>query len=348
MRWLIPIACAIAVFRAEAQPEPSSPRAIQSIPADASRPFFVPTHPRVTTTVRFPDEIGAPDGAASLFTEDAASPSGEYFVAWQPGDSYFTIMPLKEAGLCNLNVPYHGETYVFYFHPVPDPLKAVALVNVVPAGGERPMSNGGAPRATPGPRVARQAEPPARDVVDATPARLVGFLDRLKLIHATPVGAGLSELVKTMDVQVAISREARAAEAAGFPTGVDGVSGVFPRAMNDGGLFQIILLRAVRDRRINCIGFICLVRNTSSQVLAFDVNSFGARAGAEYHVQRVSDAAPILKPGEQVPAYFVIQPPQGSPLLPDNDWKLSVDLVSPRLNPGAAISRGFGSRGGGS
>ena len=111
--------------------------------------------------------------------------------------------------------------------------------------------------------------------------------------------------------------------------------------LNDAGWYQIALLRAVREPRLNCIGFICLVRNTSPHVLAFDVNSFGARAGAEYLPQRISDASPILKPGEQGPAYFVVQLRNNSPLLATNEWRISMDLVSPHLNPGAAVSRGF-------
>jgi hypothetical protein len=166
---------------------------------------------------------------------------------------------------------------------------------------------------------------------------LLGFLDRLKLIHATAPGPPLDALAAVMNVQIALSREEAGA---GYAADTAAASELI-RGVNDYGWYQLILLRAVRDRRLNCIGFICLVRNTSDRVLAFDVNSFGARAGAEYFVQRVSDAAAIVQPHDQVPAYFVVQPGRNSPLLASNAWRISIDLLSPRLNPGAAIARTF-------
>ena len=326
-------------------PEASS--VIQVAELNSSRPYFIPTHPRVTTTIRFPKEIGAPDGAVAVFTEDAAKQAGEYLVTWQQGDSYFTITPLKEARMANLNVPYQGETFVLYFYQAAEPLKAVASVNLVNSvakdginraqgtanAAEAPVSEGTID-------VARQTTSPEDRFLPATTARLVGFLDRLKLIHATPPGSSLAGLVKTMNVEVAIAHEELARgkkDLQGLPV-MDGVAGEIPSGFNDAGLFQIVLLRAVRERRINCVGFICLIRNTSKQVLAFDVKSFGARAGAVYLSQRISDAMPILKPGEQAPAYFIVHPDRNAPLLAANDWRISVDLVSPRLNPGAAIA----------
>ncbi len=319
---------------------------IQTITLNTTRPYFIPTHPRVTTTIRFPDEIGAPDGSVVVFTEDAAKAgTAEYLVTWQAGDSYLTITPLKAAAMANLNVPYHGRTCVFYFYAVSDPLKAVASVNLVdneatPAAKPPPQT---APSSAAAAAVTRETAPPETDFVATTPARLIGFLDRLKLLHAAALGPELAGLADAMHVEVAVSREEllagrkdRSADA--LPLGV---AGEISRGVTDDGLFQIVLLRAVRDRRLNCIGFVCLVRNTSDQELTFDVNSFGARAGAEYLAQRISDATPILKPSEQRPAYFIVQPGPHTPLDAVNDWRITLDLVAPRLNPGAAIARGF-------
>lgn len=319
------------------------PPVVQTVELAAGRPYFVPTHPRVTTTVRFPREIGAPEGAPTVFTEDAASSAAEYAVTWQPGEAYFTITPLKNPGMANLNVPYQGRTYVFYFYPTADPLKAVAVVNLGAAAAAAAAEREPAGNA-PAPAVIRRTEiPPPGECLAPTPGRLVGFLDRLKLIHATPVGRRLAELVAAMGVDVALSRADAAADGARTSPGAaaNGVSGEIATGLNDAGLYQVVLLRAVRDPRLNCLGFVCLLRNTSDTVLAFDVNSFGARAGAEYLGQRISDATPILQPGEQSPAYFVVALPGNSPLRADNDWKITVDLVSPRLNPGAAVARGF-------
>lgn len=249
--------------------------------------------------------------------------------------------------MANLNVPFDGQTYVFFFYPVSDPLKAAAVVNVGGAG-KTTAAGTKAPESTelsgPPEMVARQNTAPATPFVPLTPARLVGFLDRLKLIHATPAGPGLASMVKAMNVQVAVGRDELREAGADAVDGslADENMGELNRSVNARGLYEIILLRAVRDRRLNCVGFICLIHNTSNQALVFDVNSFGARAGAEYLSQRVSDAKPTLAPNEQAPAYFVVQPDRNTPLTATNDWRISVDLVSPRLNPGAAIAGGFG------
>lgn len=318
------------------------PPVVQTVELASARPYFVPTHPRVITTVRFPREIGAPDGSPAVFSEDATSPSAEYAVTWQQGDAYFTITPLKTAGMANLNVPFEGCTYVFYFYPTTDPLKAVAAVNLRPAAATA-LDSGPVGAAPAEPAITRANAAPVDQHLAPTPARLVGFLDRLKLIHATPIGPRLAELVAAMRVEVAITRAELPPGAPAMNAAPDsnGISGAIATGLNDAGLFQVVLLRAVRDPRLNCIGFACLLRNTSDLVLAFDVNSFGARAGAEYLSQRISDATPILQPGEQSPAYFVVALDRNSPLRADNDWKITVDLVSPRLNPGAAVARGF-------
>jgi len=88
------------------------------------QPLFVPTHPRVTTTIRFPGEIGVSDGqgfhrrSAKEITAGNGRLTSEYHIQWTQGDSYFTVVPLAGAGTRNLNVPYQGNTYVLYFYPV--------------------------------------------------------------------------------------------------------------------------------------------------------------------------------------------------------------------------------------
>lgn len=311
----------------------AQPTVIQSIELSANRAYYIPTHSRVTTTIRFPAEMGAPEGAVGIFTEDAAKQPAEYLVTWQQSDSYFTVTPLRDSQLANLNVPYGGQTFVFYFYPVADPLKAVACVNLI-AGPSATSSNTDRPAETLA-NVARQSTPPTHSAVAVNGARLLGLIDRLKLIHATPPGPRLAALAQAMHVELAPNCDARGGETD------QNASRLGAGGTNDAGLFQIILLRAVRDPRLNCVGFICLVRNVSDEVLTFDVNSFGARAGSEYLPQRISDATVMLKPGEQSPAYFVVTPPTSSPLRAENDWRISVDLVSPRINPGAVISRTF-------
>jgi hypothetical protein len=321
---------------------------IQTVELNAGKPYFIPTHPRVTTTIRFPNEIGAPEGRG--FTEDETKQPGEYVVSWGTGDSYFTVTPLEGARMANLNVPYQGATYVFYFYQASEQFKAVASVCLSDRKPEPKAdpkdSRGAKPKlgeTLPQEEVRRQSELPAEEYVEPTPARLLGLIDKLKVIHAQPVGPALAATAQAMKLEVAISREelnAGGKDPADSPI-MEGLAGVIPSGVNDGGLYQLILLRAVRDRRMNCIGFVLLVRNASAQPIAFDVSSFGARAGALYLTQCLSDAPAIFAPGEQKEAYFVVRLPRAEPLRAANDWRISVDLVSPRLNPGAAIARGF-------
>lgn len=337
MRTALLLLVALALCRAEVREATSM---VQAPQLNASRPYFIPTHPRVTTTIRFPGEIGPPDGAVSVFTEDATQAgSAEYLVTWQQQDSHFTVTPLRPAPMANLNVPYERQTYVFYFYQVADPLHAVASVTLgsSPDAGAEPSvpGRGGAAEQ----EVERETSPPPAEFEPLTPARLLGFLDRLKILHATPPGAPLESLVRAMRLQVAVPPDELRSRGPQVSNDASGIVGTIDRRITTGGSYELVLLRVARDPRLNCVGFICLLRNTSDHVIAFDVTSFGARAGAQYLVQRVSDAEPILKPGEQAPAYFVVQPGKNSPLSAANDWKLSVDLVGPRQSPGQTLAR---------
>ncbi len=338
---------------------PAASAVIQVVALDAAKPLFVPTHPRVTTTIRFPGEIGVADGQG--FTEDPAKEitvgngrlTSEYHIQWTQGDSYFTVVPLAGAGTRNLNVPYEGNTYVLYFYPVEKQFQAVALLNLIEreAGSNRGMKgpgigSSGASEATAVnlSAVKRVATLPVSPYVPVTPARLLGFMDRLKLIHATPPGPELAGLAQAMDVEVALSHAELDARPPTDPhTALDlvGVAGVIPGGVTDNGLYQCVLLRAVRDNKLNCVGFILLLRNLTDQAIAFDVASFAARSGAANLGQILSDAPAILAPREEKEAYFIARLERSNPMRAGNAWKITVDLLSPRLNPGAAIARRY-------
>ena len=338
---------------------PAGSGVIQVVALDTTKPLFVPTHPRVTTTIRFPAEIGVSDGQG--FTEDPAKEitagngrlTSEYHIQWTQGDAYFTVVPLAGAGTRNLNVPYQGNTYVLYFYPVEKQFQAVALLNLIEgeAGSNRGMKgpgtdSSGASEATAvnSSTIKRLASLPAAPYVPITPARLLGFMDRLKLIHATPPGPELAGLAQAMEVEVALSHaelDARPPTDPHAASGLAGVAGVIPGGVTDNGLFQCVLLRGVRDNRLNCIGFILLLRNLTDQAIAFDVASFAARSGAVNLGQILSDAPAILAPQEEKEAYFIVRLDRSNPMRADNAWKITVDLLSPRLNPGAAIARRY-------
>ncbi len=303
---------------------------IQEAPLDETRPYFVATHPRVTTTVRFPGPIEAPEGAMGVFAEDPGATHAEYLISWQTGDPFFTLAPGREAKLANLNVPFEGRTFALYFYPVADALKAAAVVNLTRAGERTAGLPGGRRDPAAAKTVRRSTEQPARTAGAAGADRLLGFLDRLKLVHAVAPGRELLALAKAMAVEVV------EIGVAGGPTAPPLVS-----ATADAGWYQIVLLRAVRDPRMNAIGFVGLLRNISAHTLVFDPASFGVRAGGAYYSQSISDAPAVLPAGAQSPIYFVIQPGAATPLSLANGWRASVDLLSPAMNPGAALLREY-------
>ncbi|HEY9153548.1 MAG TPA: hypothetical protein VIM69_00370, partial [Opitutaceae bacterium] len=102
-----------------------------------------------------------------------------------------------------------------------------------------------------------------------------------------------------------------------------------------------VLLRAVRDSVLDAVGFVVLMRNTSDQPLVFDPRTFAARCGAALYTAQVIDAPATLKPHETQAAYFaIVGAGDGRPgyLEADNDWRISVALLSPRVAPGATLS----------
>jgi len=328
-------------FSTQAADKPVS--LIQIVRLDASKPIYVPVHHRVTTTVRFPDVIAAPEGNG--FVEDTANVLGEYVVSWVKGEKHFTVTPVEGAGARNLNVTLGDQTYVLYFIPVDKQFQAVALLNVIlaevrpdmqPRESGRESARGREAQADMRPRredISRQTVPPPEPFTQATPSRLLGFMDKLKVLYTTKIGPELASMSQSMRCEVVgTSADANATE------GGLGLSGFIEHARMDGGLYELILIRVVRDTRLNCIGFALLLRNTSEYPIAFDTTAFSARLGDKYYQQAMADMPAILNPGEDRIGFFIIRGSRSEPELAANDWRVNASLISPRLNPGAAIS----------
>ena len=151
----------------------------------------------------------------------------------------------------------------------------------------------------------------------------------MRRVHAAKTGAELDDVAAAMNLKVAVS------------TAEDPAAKDILQAVNDSGQYQLILLRAVRDPSLDAVGFIVLFRNASDQDLVFDLRTLSARCGAALYTAQVVDAPATLKPGEMKPGYFVtVGSADGRPgyLLPNNDWRLSVSLVSPRLAAGKILN----------
>ncbi len=333
---------------------------VRRLPADPAVPVFVAVHPRIATTVSFPRPIGAPMGTG--FVEAAAyeralaegrpvTSRGEYAISFVEGETFFTVQPLAPADLLNLNVPFEGRTLVLYFYPVELPLEAVAslVFSEVPAGrpvsqcetdadvaeiqvNELPADPDAGPPSPPlagptgpetPPAIERRTTAPHRSYQRASPSRLDGFLRKLRALHAARRGSELEAVADAMGVQVAVTQAEDPASSL--------------RAVRDAGAFQLILLRAVREPRLDAVGFVVLLRNAGEQPVRFDLRTFSARCGAALYQAQVVDAPEQLLPGELRAAYFVIVGAgDGRPahLSAHNDWRLSLATLDASVPPG--------------
>jgi hypothetical protein len=302
-----------------------------------------------------PVGTGFVDSEAANSESGAAAPGrgkGDYVIAYVQGDPGFTVQPSAQSELLNLNVPYEGRTIVLYFYLVESPLEAVASLVFAERGGgpatsplpsdsaadiSSPGTAGGGPRpaiyglpaggrpdsasdaASPPTRIQRAETRLIERFRTPTPARLEGFLRKLRAIHAARLGSELDDLAAAMRLSVAVSTAELPDDAAAIP-----------RALNAGEGHQLILLRVARDPALDAVGFVVLFRNTTQRGITLDLRTLSARCGGGLYTAQVVDGPVRLGPGELKPGYFVIVGTgDGRPghLLANNDWRLSVAEV---------------------
>ncbi len=342
---------ASALARATTPPIDHLPAVVRHATVNPDVPIFVPVNPRIATTITFPKPIGEPVGTGFIDADalqrasdgKTPRPRGEYVLAFTSGDPFFTVQPLPRSEMLNLNVPYEGSTIVLYFYTVDQPLDAVASLIFAEPGlarkgdigrgsgadeGVSPKNGADATAAAPpieptnagDDRIQKSDTLPATKTRTASPARLEGFLRKLRFVHAAKPGPELDDIAGAMNVSVAISTAER-------PDAHD-----ITHPVTDAGPLQIILLRAVRDPAIDSVGFIVLLRNRSDNQIALDARTFSARCGAAFYTARVIDAPARLGPREVQPGYFVVVGSgDGRPgnLSSGNDWRISVAILDP-------------------
>jgi len=269
---------------------------VQSAVLDPSKPLFVPTHARVTTTLRFPGPIGAPEGRG--FTEDETRVPGEYLVTWTRGEAHLTVTPLDKAGALNLNISYQGSTYVVYFYPVERQFQALACLNLNPL--VRASSEAGFAR----------ADVLSGEAVGCEPAHLFGLVDKLKLLRVLAPGAAAQGMAEGMGLEI--------------------VYGPAPDRFWAPEVFRgytLQLTHVVREKKGRGLAFCLRINNRRPEALALDVSSFGVRCGDVYLPQVLCDAPVILAPGEECEAFLCALSPSLQPLVAGNDWHVSVGVI---------------------
>lgn len=290
------------------------PAAIRSEVLNEDKPLYLQLNPRVTTTIRFPvpleqDPVGTGFWVERENNNQPPPSSVEYILAWDQNDTRLDIQARANASLRNLNVTLGGKTFVIVCYPAVRPLDASAVVNLKFAESVVKTVAGAKASTTEAEATVRRVEEaPPSPYEDPTPARLVGMLDRLHIIHeASP--ANLDALIKTMP-KVTVSYQA---------------------IEQEHGPFTSTLIRTVRDDRLDLIGFVVLLKNTSQRPVLFDQTGCAARVGAVYLPQQTSEIPERLEPGAVSPAYFVVDGGgrMHAPLKAKNNWLLSFKYSQP-------------------
>jgi hypothetical protein len=113
----------------------------------------------------------------------------------------------------------------------------------------------------------------------ASPARLLGFLDKVKAYPSLKVSA--PEIFRNMEV----------AE----PNSESSLEGL-----------KVTLRRVIRDDGLDSLGFDVELANQSDHDFYYDPESLGVRVGDEVYPETVSDAGGIVEAGKTLPVFFVV------------------------------------------
>lgn len=288
---------------------PQELNAIQTVALDPNRPLYIPTHTRVTTTIRFPGPVGSPEGRG--FTENEESHPGEYLVTWTRGDSYFTVCPLEGAGPLNLNVPYQNSTYVLFFYPAESPAKALACLNLSKAPGEPPPS-------PPPARLSNPPQTPFKSILN--PALGLGLIDRMKALSGQGSGTASDQPVLGLKRLVPREDELR---------------------LFDHGSYDLQVVSLFHDEGLGACGLRLRITNKGKRELALDASGFSLRIGSRLFPALCADAPERLGAGETKEAYLCFA--TGKDLGPHALRRFVLSAQTrPRIdNPGASLVERF-------
>ena len=120
---------------------------------------------------------------------------------------------------------------------------------------------------------------PQQTVKQVSPARLLGFLDKVKAFPTLKVSA--PEVYQNMDV----------AE----PNTNSGANGI-----------EVNLKRVIRDDALDSLGFEIQLANRTDKDFFYDPEGFGVRVGTDVYQQSVSDAGGLIPAGKAQTAFFIV------------------------------------------
>ena len=229
------------------------------ISLNQNEPAVVKLGTRGITTLEFPGKIEALDGYG--FSASPAPDGPDLFqISYTKGTNFLSLKATREGVEGNLTVVLDGKVYCLLCREAPDPSFVVIFEN------------------GPGKRVSDPHELLAKNRL-VSPARLVGFLDKVKAFPTLKVSA--PEIFQTMDVAEPNSKSS-----------LDGL--------------DVTLRRVIRDDSLDSVGFEVELVNKAGKDFLYDPESFGVRVGNEVYPQAVSDAGGLVPVGKTQTAFFVV------------------------------------------
>jgi hypothetical protein len=232
---------------------------VSRLSLNQNEPAVIKLGTRGITTIEFPSKIEAIDGYG--FSANPAPDGPDLFqISFNKGTNFLSLKANRDGAEGNLTVVLDGKVYSLFCKCVPDPSYVVIFDT----------------------RAGKVASNP-RDLLaqnkQASPARLLGFLDKVKAFPSLKVSA--PEMFQNMDIAEPNS-----------DSSLDGLT--------------ITLKRVIRDNALDSVGFEVELANKKNKNFLYDPESFGVRVGDEVYQQSVSDAGGLVPAGKVQTVFFVV------------------------------------------
>lgn len=229
------------------------------LPLNQNQPAAIKVGSHGITTIEFPTKIEALDGFG--FSVNPAPDGPDLFqISFNKGTNFLSLKAVRPGVEGNLTVVLDGKVYSLFCREATDPSFVVIFEDGASKSHDSP------------PDVMAKTKA-------ASPARLMGFLDKVKgfptLRNSAP------EIFKNMDF----------AE----PDSHSGLKGV-----------DVVLRRVIRDDALDSVGFEIQLVNKSDADFLYDPEGFAVRVGDEVYAQSISDAGGMVPAGKTETAFFVV------------------------------------------
>ena len=231
------------------------------LPLNQDQPAEIKLGTHGITTIEFPEKIEALDGFG--FSANPALDGPDLFqISFNKGTNFLSLKAVRAGVEGNLTVVIGGRVYALFCKEAPDP----SFVVIFHESDTKHVAAG-------------QGDTQPKPTKQVSPARLLGFLDKLKAFPTLKVSA--PEIYQNMDV----------AE----PNTESGISGI-----------EVDLKRVIRDDGLDSLGFEIQLSNKAEKDFFYDPEGFAVRVGNEVYQQSVSDAGGMVPAGKAQTAFFIV------------------------------------------